>query len=256
MSLPAPAPEPLHYDGAFYRDIGDFIRSRYLDWGFTRGTEQEVAFLIDLLKLPEHSHILDIGCGVGRHSLALSRRGFQLTGIDISSGMIEVAQKAALAEKLPAEFIAIDARHFDAQNAFDAAICLCEGAFGLLGTQADHLDVLRRIHRALKPDGQFVLTAINALSAAQRAKEVDRFDPYTCTSAERVTITGENDEQREVQIWTTAFTYPQLELMLQTAGFTVDAGYGCVAGSFSRKPLEIGDMEIMMVARPPLNPEP
>ncbi len=253
MTRPAPAQghEPLRYDGAFYREIGDFIRSRYLDWDFTRGTAQEVAFLIDLLKLPEPSHILDIGCGVGRHSLALARRGYQLTGIDISSGMIQVASRAALEEKLPAEFIATDARHFDAENAFDAAICLCEGAFGLLGSQADHLHVLRRIHRALRPSGQFVLTAINALSAAQRAAEVERFDPYSCTSTERITITGENHEQREVQIWTTAFTYPQLELMLQTAGFTVEAGYGCIAGNFSRKPLEIADMEIMMIARKP-----
>jgi 2-polyprenyl-3-methyl-5-hydroxy-6-metoxy-1,4-benzoquinol methylase len=66
-----------------------------LNYGFTRGTKQEVDFLIDLMELPRQSQILDIGCGVGRHSLELARRGYRPLGIDISEEFIRYATKIA-----------------------------------------------------------------------------------------------------------------------------------------------------------------
>ena len=75
------------------------------------------------------------------------------------------------------------------------------------------------------------------------------FDPYTSTSEWRMTIRNPEGETREVTAYTTSFTFRELKWLLEGSGFAVEAGYGCVAGSFSRKPLTVEDVEIMMVAR-------
>ena len=47
--------------------------------------------MIDQLKLQGNEKILDLACGYGRHSLELARRGYDVTGIDITSEYIEYA---------------------------------------------------------------------------------------------------------------------------------------------------------------------
>ena len=67
----------------------------YMSNPFTRDTVKEADFLVEELNLPPRSRILDIGCGTGRHSIELARRGYQVTGVDISSGMLTEAKKRA-----------------------------------------------------------------------------------------------------------------------------------------------------------------
>ncbi|MGH2533379.1 MAG: class I SAM-dependent methyltransferase [Thermomicrobiales bacterium] len=242
-------PPSLHYDGAYYAAIGDFLGERYLDYGFTKGTIQEVDFLVELLGLPDDARILDVGRGPGRHSLEPARRAYRTLGIDISRAFFEIASRQAAEEGLPAEFVVADVRAMTFDREFDAAICLREGAFGLAGNEDGHRQVLAGIHRAPRPGAPFVLTALNAVAAARNAEEVDAFDPYTCTTVVRERAEGAGGETREVEYFTTAFTYRELTWLLADAGFAVEAGYGCVAGHFARKPLDVDDIEIMMVAR-------
>ena len=242
----------MEYPGDFYAAIGDFLGAKYLDYGFTRGTKGEVDFLIELLALRAGARILDIGCGVGRHSNELARRGFRPTGVDVSAGLIDVARRAAEAESLPATFLVADARRLEFNDEFDAAICLCEGAFGLAGDEAGHRAILDGIARALRPGAPFVLTAINALSAARHIGPDDTFDPYTCTTLRREMFMSPGGETRVADLYTTAFTYRELKMMLESAGLVVEAGYGCEAGDFSRAPLTVDAVEIMMVSRKPL----
>lgn len=99
---------------------------------WTVGTVKEVDFLEKELKLQKGMTILDVGCGTGRHSLELARRGYTVTGIDIANAMLAVARETILKESLNVEFIQADATNFKSDKTYDAAICLCEGAFGLL----------------------------------------------------------------------------------------------------------------------------
>ena len=109
----------------------------YMQNLFTRDTENEVAFLVKELALPLASRILDIGCGTGRHAIALARRGHRVTGLDLSSGMLAQAVKAANEAGTEVRWIHADATRFTTRTRFDAAICLCEGAFSLLGMKED-----------------------------------------------------------------------------------------------------------------------
>lgn len=238
----------LKYDGTFYAEVGNFIKKNYLEYIFTKGTLQEVDFLVEELSITKGIRILDIGCGAGRHSLELARRGFESVGIDISSGLIEVATNIADKENLKATFYVQDARGLEFSNEFDAAICLCEGAFGLAGDEQGHRDILKGIYDALKPGGMFILTAMSALTGIRNAK-AESFDPYTLTAIFDEAITSPDGETKTVRLYTTAFTYRELKWLLQGAGFEVVAAYGCVAGEFTRKALTLDDIEIMMVAK-------
>ena len=234
------------YDATLYAELGNFMKEKYLDYPFTHGTLQEVDFLGD--EIPKGARVLDVGCGVGRHSLELARRGYKTVGVDITPAFVEIANGAAKAEGLESEFYIQDARKLNFANEFDAAICLCEGAFGLVGDEQGHRDILRGVYHALKPDGVFILTAISTLSGIRNANP-KTYDPYTLTSTDVGTVQSPNGERKEFTTYTTAFTYRELKWLLQDAGFTDIAAYGCVAGNFSKKPLTFDDIEIMMIAK-------
>jgi ubiquinone/menaquinone biosynthesis C-methylase UbiE len=239
----------FEYDGDYYKEAGDFLGGEaYLEYGFTKGTQQEVDFLTELMELPAGSRILDVGCGAGRHSLELARRGYRPTGIDITPAFIDYARRIARDEHLAAEFSVADARELNFTQEFDAAICLCEGAFGLAGSLDNHRKVLRGIYRALKPGGLFVLTAIHALFTA-RNNDPDKIDAYTCTSWDAETLRNAEGDTKEMTLCTTGFTFRELQWLFEEAGFEVLAGYGCIAGNFRRKPLGVGDIEIMAIGR-------
>src|SRR5262249_60347888 len=100
---------------------------------FTKGPGQEVGFLVEPLDLGPGSRVLDVGCGPGRHSLALARRGMDVVGIDLSDDFVALARDAAAAEGLPVRFEGEDVRELAVETGFDAVVCLCQGGFGLLG---------------------------------------------------------------------------------------------------------------------------
>jgi SAM-dependent methyltransferase len=238
---------PKEFDGGYYAAVGDALGEKYLDFGFARGTAGEVDFLVEELGLARSAKVLDVGCGVGRHSLELARRGFRLVGLDISRRFVDVADAAARAESLAAEFVLGDARDMRFESEFDAAICLCEGAFGLAGSDANHLRVLRGVARALRPGAPFVLTAMNAY-AAVRAAPPD-YDVYGCTWREHLALPDADGVTRDHTLYTSAFTFRELELMFQMAGMSVEAGYGCEAGRFGREPLTVDATEVMVLGR-------
>lgn len=101
--------------------------------------------------------MLDVGCGTGGHSLELARRGFRMTGVDLSPSMVDQARAkgAALPEAQQPSWLCGDARTFDAGGVFDAAIMM----FAVVGYLTDNDDVmagLTNIRRHLKPGAVFV----------------------------------------------------------------------------------------------------
>ena len=79
-------------------------------------TKKEVDFLIDQLKLQGNERILDLACGYGRHSMELARRGYDVTGIDITSEYIKYATEQAKKECLKAKFLCMDIREVNVKS--------------------------------------------------------------------------------------------------------------------------------------------
>ena len=144
----------------------------YLRYSFTKGTVQEIDHLVAELELKPGMRILDVGCGPGRHAYELARRGFVVHGIDISQTFIDVAVKNA---PEGATFERMDARQLSFNHEFDAVICLCQGAFGLMTANGHDVDVLRGIAEAVKPSGRVALSAFNAYFAV-KYHEIAEFD--------------------------------------------------------------------------------
>ncbi len=96
----------------------------YMEQWYTQPWQEEVEFFIEVLNLPTGSRILDVGCGTGRHSVELARRGYQVTGIDFSAGMLAEARKAAQKTGVEVEWIQCDALDFTTNQPYDAAICM------------------------------------------------------------------------------------------------------------------------------------
>jgi SAM-dependent methyltransferase len=81
--------------------------------------------------------VLDLGCGTGRHSLALARRGYQVVGVDRSEAMLACARAKAQPETAGASFVGGDVRRLDLGGRFDAALMM----FAVLGYQCGDVDV-------------------------------------------------------------------------------------------------------------------
>jgi SAM-dependent methyltransferase len=215
---------------------------------FTKGTEQEVAFLVDALGLEAGERVLDVGCGPGRHALALARRGLDVVGVDLSEDFIALAREAAEEEGLPAVFEVVDVRDLAYEGGFDAIVCLCQGGFGLLGGR-DEPAVFERIATALRPGGRLALTAFSAAFAARFLEDGETFDPATGVLHERATVRNEDGVEKVFDAWTTCFTARELELLAGRAHLDVDGVYGVTPGRYGTAPPTLEHPELLLLAR-------
>jgi len=96
----------------------------------------EVDQLVALLKLGSGVQLLDLCCGIGRHSLEFARRGFMVTGVDRTARYLELARDGAARENLSIEFVHSDMRAFVRREAFNGALSMFT-SFGYFEDPAD-----------------------------------------------------------------------------------------------------------------------
>ena len=186
----------------------------YDDAPYARHTEAEVNFIQTVIGRDRDLYVLDVGCGTGRHSLELARRGYRhLTGLDLSPSMLEQARAKAAAARLEVAFIQKDARQLDFQEVFDVVLLLCEGGFSLVETDEMDRQILQGVARALRPGGTLIMTAPNAAFMLARADEDDGFDPVTLR--EQFTLEKNGQELVATQRY---YTFPELKWLLSAAG--------------------------------------
>ncbi|HNY35639.1 MAG TPA: class I SAM-dependent methyltransferase, partial [Methanothrix soehngenii] len=225
----------------------------YEDNVFTKNTLFEVDFLLEELSLKPNSSILDVGCGTGRHSIELAKRGYIVTGLDLSSEMLSRATDAARSAGVNVNWVRSDAAQFSLPDKFDGAICLCEGAFGLLGQKEDSIDqplsILCNISRSLKPQAKVVMTVLNAAAMIRRQTNEDvtagRFDPITMVVSSEC---PPRDGLLPVLVRERAFLPTELVLLFRLAGLSVLNIWGGTAGNWGKRAIDLDEMEIMIVA--------
>ncbi|TAK28378.1 MAG: class I SAM-dependent methyltransferase [Chloroflexota bacterium] len=239
-----------------WREFFDDHAPHYMDNSFTKNTEAEAAFLLEELGLPVGSRILDVGCGTGRHAIELARQGYRVTGVDISGGMLAEAAKAATAAGVSVEWVMADATQFKPHERFDATICLCEGAFGLVGNGEDPEEhdrlILHNINAAMPIGGRLVMTTLNGYAGIRHHTQVDiesgRFDPVTMV--EHVKEEWDLPEgKKSIAYQERRYTPPELVRLFEQVGFQVEHIWGGTAGNWGRRPIDLDEIEVMIVAR-------
>ena len=167
-------------------------------------------------------------------------------GIDISQRFVDIAQR----QHAPAgaTFERADARalRFDAE--FDAAISLCQGAFGLVGAgpgtdavrdaaAGSTIDpdgtVLAGLARAVRPGGAVAVSAFSAYFMVRFLEDTDTFDAGRGVNHERTAVRSEQRDDLEVDLWTSCFTPRELRLLADASGLVVDHVHGVTPGAYA-----------------------
>ena len=251
----------------WFEPLADHLGAAYLRYSFTRGTRNEVEFLIDQLQLGPGARVLDVGCGPGRHSLALAERGIEVVGVDISERFVELAREAATAAELrAATFERIDARSLPFEAEFDAAISLCQGAFGLVGTDGvagapfdPAVDpdgvVLAGMARAVRPGGRVALSAFSSYFQVRFLEDTDTFDADRGVNHERTTLRSEAGVDTEADLWTSCFTPRELRLLARAAGLDVEHVWSVTPGAYQATPPTLDTPEFLLLATRPARSE-
>ncbi len=119
-------------------------------------TAEEIDQIIELLDIQKGAKILDLCCGVGRHSLELALRGYSIVGVDLTEEYLAEARKQAGSEGLNIEFVRNDMRRFCLLESFDAVINMFT-AFGYFEDLADDKRVLANIYCSLREGGKLLM---------------------------------------------------------------------------------------------------
>jgi len=205
-------------------------------------TAQEIGFIEVELALRPGARLLDVGCGFGRHTIELARRGYDVLGIDPAAAMIVAARQRAATAAVSPQFRQERGEQFQTETPFDAAICLFT-SLGQITEQGENSGLVQRVQAALKPGGQFVVevpqrdTAVHQLKAndklgtGERYTAVSRrYNPADQTITENFRLVSPK-KTRTYNLHYRLYSRDELVALLSEAGFTIQAAYGDYKGA-------------------------
>jgi 2-polyprenyl-3-methyl-5-hydroxy-6-metoxy-1,4-benzoquinol methylase len=241
----------------WYEMLFENYAQQYDSECYVQGTVGEADFIEKELGFDKSKSILDIGCGTGRHAIELAKRGYKVAGVDLSKAQLQRAKKKAIDAKVEIEFIQKDARQLEFENQFDMVIMLCEGGFSLMETDDMNFKILQNAAKALRVNGKFIFTTLNALFPLYHSGETpsadsqnSSFDLGTLRRTFKFKITDDAGQEKEIggnerYYWPSEITWLLKSLYFKDIGI-----YGCKLGAFSRdNKLSKDDFEMLVVAQ-------
>jgi ubiquinone/menaquinone biosynthesis C-methylase UbiE len=251
-------------DRQWYEKLFEDYAEKYDHEVFTQGTTGECDFIEKEANFNKQLQIIDIGCGTGRHAIELGRRGYSVTGIDLSVSQLERARQKAKQLGLRIDFLQQDARNLSYQNQFDLAIMLCGGGFPLMETDEMNFEILQNVSRSLKQQSKFIFTTLNGLYAlfhslqdfhskdaveGNAAYNARHFDLLTFRDYSLVKVVDDKGVEKELECNERYYVPPEISWLLKEAGFSNIEIFGATLGAFSREDkLTIEHFEMLVVA--------
>lgn len=207
---------------------------------------------------------MDIGCGTGRHSIELVKRGYSVTGIDLSDSMLKRAKEKAIAQKVNVDFRKADARSLTFKEEFDLVIMLCEGAFPLMETDEMNYQILKNAAKALKQKGKLIFTTLNGLfplfhsvkdylasqiQDGNATYDKNSFDLMTFRDYNITSVEDDLGNKKEIQCNERYYVPSEITWLLKSLDFKKIDIYGEKSGTYSRNyKLRTEDYEMLVIA--------
>ncbi|HOW27546.1 MAG TPA: class I SAM-dependent methyltransferase [Elusimicrobiota bacterium] len=248
----------------WYEALFDNYGKKYDREIYTQGTVGECDFIEKEIGFNKAVRIIDIGCGTGRHSIELTKRGYNVTGVDLSESQLARAMEKAKAAGMAIDFLKHDARNLPFKDEFDLAIMLCEGGFSLMETDEMNFEILKNATKALKDKGKLIFTTLNGLfplfhsvnefyKSAQKegqsqCKECS-FDLMTFRDYNTVVFEDDSGTKRELKCNERYYVPSEITWLLKTLRYTKVDILGAKHGAYSRNDkLTTEDFEMLVVA--------
>ncbi|MFA5553525.1 MAG: class I SAM-dependent methyltransferase [Phycisphaerae bacterium] len=248
----------------WYESLFENYAQKYDKEVYVHGTSGECDFIEKEISHDKSLKIIDIGCGTGRHCIELTKRGYTVTGIDLSQSMLARAKEKSQKLNLKIDFQKHDARNLPFTGEFDAAIMLCEGGFSLMETDEMNFEILKNATKALKDKGKFIFTTLNGLfplfhsvkefyeSAAKEGTSTCKncsFDLMTFRDHSTVVFDDDAGTKKELTCNERYYVPSELRWLLKTLGYKKIDIFGAKLGAFSRKDkLTTEDFEMLVIA--------
>lgn len=215
----------------------------------------QVPSLLALVKHPIDS-ILDLGCGPGRHCLALAKMGFKITGVDTSKYLLSRANENAHKSQLQVNFNYADMLKYQSDNKYDLIINMFN-SFGYFNTAKKNQKVIDHSFQNLKNTGTFIIDTVGKETLARNIEPVHLceydngdirierpllIDDMQVFSNEWILIRDNEAFRRSYQHY--VYTPVELTTMCYQAGFNNVRVYGSLAGD----PYDIESDRLVIVA--------
>ena len=220
-------------------------------------TVKEVDFMVPYFDLQPGSKVLDLMCGYGRHSIALGRKGIEVTAVDNLPDYINELKETVSKESLPVKPIRSGVLDFKTEERFDLVICM--GNSLNFFNASDTTNIFSNICSFLKTGGHLL---INTWSIAEIAfknfKEKSwsqigeskfltdcklLFDP-TRIETESIIISADGKTETKQGI-DYIFSLNEMDSMLKMAGFGLKEVYS-IPG---RKKFTVGEPRAYLIAQ-------
>jgi 2-polyprenyl-3-methyl-5-hydroxy-6-metoxy-1,4-benzoquinol methylase len=248
----------------WYEELFENYGVKYDNENFTMGTIGECDFIEKEINYNKKIRILDIGCGTGRHSIELAKRGYNVTGVDLSESQLKRAKEKASKQNLGIVFQKHDARDLPFVNEFDLAIMLCEGGFPLMETDEMNFEILKNASKALRPNGKLIFTTLNGLfplfhsvkeflSAETKEGNAtysnNSFDLMTFRDHNITSFEDDFGNKKELHCNERYYVPSEITWLLKTLNFKTIDIYCAKLGAFSRvDKLTTEDFEMLVIA--------
>ena len=123
--------------------------------------QQHIELILNNIPVKQNADVLDMACGAGRHAIILSRKGFNITAVDLSENLLSVARQISKTENLKINFVHSDIRDFTTNIKFQLVLNLFT-SFGYFETDEENFAVLKKAYNFLDDKGYFVLDYFNS----------------------------------------------------------------------------------------------
>lgn len=201
----------------------------------------ELENVVRLLKVQKKDRILDLCCGTGRHSLELSRQGFDVVGVDRTASFIKKAKRIAEESDLEVEFVEADMKEYCQASSFDIAINLF-GSFGYFEDPDDDRQVVRNMYESLRSGGRFLIETMGREIAAREFQErtwlehgdtlvlADRTPIQNWSQIQTRWIVIKENQRIEHTVTVRSYSAEELSSLLSEFGFVTVQAYGDLEG--------------------------